>query len=482
MRQPTLLLALIAIAYTGMTVDARCHVTSHCSEDLLLKGTVLTSLGAQRRSSILLRFGKIECVNEDCESVATNATIIDCFNSIISPGFINTHEHIAYSTVEPLADIGERTNHRHDWRLGLRGFTKRDLPVNGSEINAIKWGELRHLFSGTTSIVGGMMTLGLTRNLDFVDGLQDGLTAPASYWDVFPLDDTDGDLRNGDCDYGSSPMTRAAASKFNRYIAHIADGIDAEAENEFRCISNITFDTQPAPRGGGLSTDLVGPNLVIVQGVGLTENDFDMVAARGAKVVWSPRSNVFLYGKTLNVTYLLEAGITVALGTDWLPSGSATMSREAICGLSVMRKSYGITLDPKTIWEMMTINAANVAGFERRIGSLEEGKLADITVVGGRASEFSAYGKSSPFAQAIFSPPEHIELVIRAGKILLSTESIKDLVGSCEKLAFGNTTKYACIANELGSSFRDFETSLGGVYPAILPGVPPREPTCEPTR
>lgn len=479
-----LLAAVIAITYHGILAAAQCHVVAHgTSSDLLLKGTILTSRGGRSRSSLLIHSGRIACVDQRCETdpLVANATIIDCGESVISPGLINTHEHIDYSTVTPLADIGERVDHRHDWRLGTRGNTMRSAPVNGTQINATTWGELRHLFSGTTSIVGGFMAPGLVRNLDFVDGLQDGLTAPADYWDVFPLDDETGILRDEDCNYGPQAMTKQTVSKLSRYIAHIGEGVDAEAANEFSCISNMTYDITPAALGGGLSTDYVAPNLALVHALGLTDDHLDLVAARGAKVVWSPRSNVFLYGKTLNVTYLLEAGITVALGTDWLPSGSATLSREAVCGLEATKESYGRALDPKTVWEMMTINAAKVAGFDAHLGSLEKGKLADLVVLGGSPALSASYGQSAPFAKAILSPSEDIELVIRGGKIVLASDTV-GVADGCEKVSFGNATKLACVGDELGISYAQFEASLGGVYPAILPGVPPFEPTCKPTR
>jgi hypothetical protein len=206
------------------------------------------------------------------------------------------------------------------------------------------------------------MVPGLVRNLDFALGLEDGLFAPTATFDVFPLDDAVGVQRHGDCDYGSAAITKDEAGRLYRYLAHIAEGVDAVAENEFQCLSNSTFDVTPRPDGGGRSTDIIAPNLTLIHASSLTNKDFDLVAARGAMVVWSPRSNMFLYGRTLNVTYHLEAGITVALGTDWLPSGSATMGREAVCAREVMLKGYDIELASQDLWYIMTINAATVAG------------------------------------------------------------------------------------------------------------------------
>lgn len=447
------------------------------SQDVLFVGTVLTSEGPLTPGYLLVQSGKIARMGNDtaCRTIG-EASVVECKGSVISPGFINTHEHIDCSTINPFPTTGTLYDHRHEWRVGLNDRPMLPAPVNGSETDAIKWGELRHIFSGTTSIVGNHMAPGLARNLDFVSGLEDGLESPADTYAVFPLDDAPGIVREGDCDYGPNPIDQKTVKGLHRYIGHVAEGIGAEAQNEFRCLSDIHYDTRPLSSGGGRSTDIIAPNVGLVHALGLSEADFDLVAERNATVVWSPRSNVALYGKTLNVTYLLEAGITVALGTDWLPSGSATMGREALCGLSATHNSYGLTLESKIIWEMMTINGAKVAGFDAMLGSIEVGKLADIVIFGGDNIK-------DPFGQAIYAAEEDIELVMRGGKVLVASHNLKHLTaGACESATFGHVSKTICVEDELGNTYKDFEASLDGVYPAILPGVPPNEPSCDPIR
>ena len=507
--------SLAVLATCLSFVHAKCRITTSGapSSDIVLKGTVLTPDGPLRNGRILVKDGKIaevstECVdnsdsvhsvagrillrngtttelnancktaNPELDSARSLVTVLECTgSSVISPGFINTHEHIAFSTLNPFKDTGERYDHRHDWRLGLRNHTELPAPVNGSVSDATAWGELRHLLSGTTSLVGGYMVPGLARNLDFMAGLEgSGTDGPDATWDLFPLDDSTGILRDGDCNYGPNAMDSEDAGKVFRYMAHVAEGVDAEAATEFKCLSSETYDTTPLARGGGVSSDIIAPNVVLIQALGLSEADFDLVAARRAKIVWSPRSNVSLYGKTLNVSYLLEAGIKVALGTDWLPSGSATMGREAVCGRYVMEKSFGVELDSATLWKMMTINAAEVVGFEQHLGSLDVGKAADIVIFGGD-------DKGDPFAQAIYAASEDIELVMRGGKVMLAADDLKTAAsGACELLHIGDSRKTICIRDELGMSFAAFEASLQGVYPAVYPRVPEDEPSCEPTR
>ncbi|KAI0505954.1 metal dependent amidohydrolase [Xylaria bambusicola] len=464
--------------------SAECRILKRgLSRDILLiGGTLLTPDGVvQRDSALFIQAGKIAYVGDTCGfgtgRGGDDASVVHCAGSVVSPGFINTHEHIDFSTVGPFPDLGERVGHRHDWRLGTRNFTMREVAVNGSEVDAVAWGELRHVFSGTTSIIGGEMVPGLARNLDFPEGLEDGLDARLVIYDTFPLKDRLGILRNGDCDYGADAIDSATATQYHRYIGHVGEGVDVEAANEFICLSNGSFDTTPAVDGGGLSTDIIAPNVVLVHALGLSRGDFDVVAARGAKVVWSPRSNMYLYGTTLDVTYLLDAGITVALGTDWLPSGSATIGREAACAVSATRELYHASLAPEVLWEMATVNAARVAGYEDELGSLEVGKVADIVVFGGGEGD----GDGDPYEQAIFAPQEKIELVLRGGKVLVARSEMRDLAaGSCEQVSFGHVDKIVCVKDELGSSFRELEASLRGVYPAVLPGIPPYEPSCEP--
>lgn len=592
---------------------------------LLLLGTALTSQGVID-ARILITNGTIVSVLPSHQHEHTgwadlvndiddHVTVVRCGpDAVISPGFINTHEHIEFSTVRPLADIGERVDHRHDWRVGLRGHTARPAPVNetaGTEQDATRWGELRHLLSGTTSIVGGQMVPGLVRNLDYADGLEqplwswlreckDGdddsttvesdLAAQVATWDTFPLGDAQGIIRIGDCDYSTSMIDGAAVAKMHRYLPHVAEGIDDAAVNEFRCLSNSSFDTiplspgaaasivtqrerrdnsqlpadmakadestaqppghlkppRPATQTPGTSSDILGPNIGLVHALGVPVSDYPLLAAKGVSVIWSPRSNVFLYGKTLDIHALMDAGVNVALGTDWLPSGSASMAREAVCardisnikpisnatdsGTSLNSKQRG--LRARTIWQMMTTNAAHVAGMSGKIGTLEAGTAADIIIVassptttrgsrgsgdaGGEASR-SGDDDESYYAKAIYAEPASIQLILRGGTPLVIDTSLRDLVlassfsssssSRCEQVPYSSTvSKILCLGHaseeqeEKGSHYTQVvgatagklisyaqlirDRRAEGVYPAFYPPseIPEDEPSCIPTR
>src|SRR5690606_205929 len=160
--------------------------------------------------------------------------------AVVSPGLINTHEHITFQQAEPYTDTGERYEHRHQWRKGLDGHTK--IPSTGGASGAkISFGELRYVMGGATSIVGSGGRPGLLRNLDSATG-QEGLNRTPVEFETFPLGDSGGTMRTADCNYGTT-VTPESLANVKSFEPHTAEGINLAAQNEFRCQSSDTYDT-----------------------------------------------------------------------------------------------------------------------------------------------------------------------------------------------------------------------------------------------
>ena len=66
--------------------------------------------------------------------------------------------------------------------------------------------------------------------------------------------------------------------------------------------------------------------------------------APAPSLIWSPRSNVRLYGDTARVTVAARLGVRIALGTDWMPSGSMNLLRELRCADSSTRTTSAAIL------------------------------------------------------------------------------------------------------------------------------------------
>lgn len=470
-------LLLLLIGGAPSVSAAACAVTPG-SQDLLIRAAILTGEAVAPRAEVLIDTdGLIACVGPDCLARQPAATIIDCPDAVLSPGFINTHEHLAFSHAPPTPDDGERFEHRHDWRKGLRGHRAREGFTISRDTANLAWGELRHLLSGTTSIVGGDMAPGLIRNLDFHRGLE-GLNTPRVTYAVFPLDDAGGALRIGDCDYGPLAAGTEAVAALHAYIAHVGEGVDAPARNEFACVSNPAFDVTPAPAGGGLAQDLVQANMAIVHGVALDARDLQKVAARRAAIIWSPRSNLSLYGATLDVATAQALGVVVALSTDWLPSGSISMPREAACAMDYAA-AVGLALPARTLWTMMTLNGAKAAHMDTLIGAIRPGLAADLILV---AREEGA----DPYEAVVTAAPRDLRLVMRGGRVLSGDTDLVTRAGGgrpdCEPLEIAGAAKTICVASEIGRPYRELADLMTqrGLWPAVFDGAPPVEPPCRP--
>jgi len=442
-----------------------CDVTS-LGAAKLIKGNILTPQTIFRGGQVAVDAdGQITCVGCDCAK--GGETVISCPDGTVSPGLINTHEHITFQQATPYTDTGERYEHRHQWRKGLDGHTK--IPSTGGASAAkISFGELRYVMGGATSIVGSGGQPGLLRNLD--SDKQEGLNHAQVKFETFPLGDSSGTMRTADCNYGTTVTPESLAS-FNSFEPHTAEGINLAANNEFKCQSSDTYDTT-AP---GLSEDLLLPKTAMIHGIGLTPADYGAMALKGTALIWSPRSNITLYGDTARVTTAARFGVEIALGTDWMPTGSMNMLRELRCADDLNTKYLGKFFTNKQLWEMATLNAAAVTATDDAIGMLAPGHVADISI-------FATKGKDV-YRSIIEAEAQDVVLVMRGGKILYGDgAAVEQLASNCDTLDVCGTQKRVCLKTEINKTWSELQTAVGTIYPAFSCGTPAKEPSCTPKR
>jgi hypothetical protein len=438
-------------------VGGECRVEGEGSElvvigDVLAPG-VLYAGGAVRVSAE----GTIACVGCDCDGGGARRVL--CPDSVVSPAFVNPHDHVAYAHQPPRPASPDRYEHRHDWRLGLRGHV--EIPYEGGASKAARAAhELRALIAGATTVAGGAGCRGLVRNPDLPD-LGEGLPSAPADSDTFPLDDAGGLFRASDCRYGSDHTTFADAERYGGYLPHLGEGIDREAENELRCALMPDFG-------------LVAANTAVVHAVAATARDALELGERRALVVWSPRSNVSLYGNTAPVPLLLRSGVEIALGTDWLLSGSMNPLRELACARSFGSKYWSGAFDDLGLFQMATASAARAVGAGGALGRLARGYLADLLLVERR--------NLPPHTAVVSAAPADIELVMRGGLPLYGRAALLEALGgdACEPLDVCGRAQRVC-AKDSGFSLAEL-TGAAADYPLFSCDTPPNEPSCTPSR
>ncbi|HET6585881.1 MAG TPA: amidohydrolase family protein [Nannocystaceae bacterium] len=450
------------------TVDSGgCELTAPGTTGVVLRGTVLDEDGILRGGEVLVRSdGRIACVACDCSDAdgAAGVAEVNCGDAVISPALVNPHDHITYANNAPIGMGVDRYEHRHDWRTGADGHAELDVNDNASA-DVVLGAELRFIMGGATAAASAGGEVGLLRNLDSADTLE-GLTTDYANSDTFPLDDANGLKREQGCDYGSDPTTPASIGDYP-YLPHIAEGIDAAAANEFTCTSS---------RG---PNDLIGEHTALIHGIALRPDDYAEMQQAGAMLVWSPRSNIVLYGNTAPVTAMDAMGLPIALGTDWVSSGSMNLLRELQCADRLDTDYFDDHFSDRELWRMVTSNAARATGAGSALGTLAAGWVGDIAV-------FRAKDDAQDHRAVIDANVEDVVLVLRAGEPLYGDDALLSGLGGadCETLDVCGVAKRACVAQDTDgrATLAGVRAALEASYPLFFCGEPDDEPSCLPYR
>ncbi len=458
------------------TDGERCTVIPGSSDYILFRGTILAGNDVYLEGSLLLDDQspnrRISCVGCECdtEPEALDATLIACPDGVVSPGLINPHDHLTFAEGRPQLHGEERFDHRHDWRRGLRGHTQINTsPRTGAHREGVLLGELRMLFGGATSIagaVGNINASGFLRNLDNTNHTE-GIDVDV-YYDTFPLGDGSFPaLIASGCDYPSIRSENVLEADI--YLPHIGEGIDPEAHNELFCLA------------GGSHRDLIRENTSIIHGIAVDARDVALIAHRGANLVWSPRTNIDLYGNTAPVTLYHRFGVPISLGTDWSTSGSMNMLRELQCADYLNRLHYNEFFTDRDLFHMATYNGAISLGVSDQLGLLAEGYVGDITLFDGRFRD--------PYRAVIDAEIDDVILVTRGGDPLYGDADLlegffgTDEPTGCEFIDVCERDRRICSELDTGMSLAQIWSGVhSNSYPMFFCGEPENEPSCVPFR
>ena len=200
---------------------------------------------------------------------------------------------------------------------------------------------------------------------------------------------------------GISREYQRARDKGLPFIVHIAEGFDPESRNSLKMLEEF----------GAL-----GPETVLVHGLSLSESDLDRVAEAGARLVWCPVSNEFLYDRTMPVEAVLERRIPFCLGTDTSMAGGKGM----IDNVQLARQFLASHVD--LLPEILLSNPSRIFRQEDR-GSLEPGKKGDVMVVQSRSRDIHEVLSDLS--------PEKVFLVVRDGVPVYGEETLEPVFRHC---------------------------------------------------
>jgi cytosine/adenosine deaminase-related metal-dependent hydrolase len=356
-------------SYAGR--PANCTVNGKGSA-LRIKGIIISQdtilVGGEIRINAQ---GKITDVG--CNVSNKYATTINCPGGLISPGFIDLHEHIDYSYLIPTHPLAQHWHNRSEWRAITdeeRGFS---YQVANADIPAIRTilserAMLRHMLSGTTALAGALQYKAFTRNLGLTNTPLGTPNSNAIDYIIDPI--TNPNLAHTPCVANQNPGL--TLNPTHPSVMHVGEGSDQAANCEIDDILDA-LKNKKTPT-------------VFVHSVALNASQIKKLAKQHISVDLSPQSNFMLYGETAPIKALKKAGVNLALGTDWSPSGSLTMLDE----MRVLANYNHLKLNDFLTWadihRMATYNSALAIGLQDKLGSLSKNKLADIILIDTKGS------------------------------------------------------------------------------------------------
>ena len=129
---------------------------------------------------------------------------------------------------------------------------------------------------------------------------------------------------------------------------------------------------------------ILGPNVTAAHCVHLNDTDISILKKNQVNIIHNPSSNMKLGSGIANIKALYEKGINIGLGSDGSASNNRLDIITEIRSTLLLHKGKNQDaefLKPLDAIKMATINAAKALGLDKKIGSIDIGKRADITVI-----------------------------------------------------------------------------------------------------
>jgi len=161
----------------------------------------------------------------------------------------------------------------------------------------------------------------------------------------------------------------------------------------------------------------------------LSDQEIATLTKYDVKISYNPVANMKLAQGTPRIHDLLEAGLTVGIGTDGPASNNnLDLLQTAKIGALLQKQHYQdpTVLPASTVLRMATIDGARALGLEESIGSLEVGKKADIILVNLEEPHLTPI--HDPYANIVYSASgSDIDTVIIDGEVVMEGREVKTL-------------------------------------------------------
>lgn len=393
---------------------------------LLIKNIELLNTPNRQMHCIAVENEKITYVGTEAPENMADAEIIDGKGKLATAGMVNTHGHVSMTLLRSYADD-----------MALMDWLENQIwPIEAKmDANDIYWGAMlgivEMLKSGTTcfadmyafmeDVARACAETGIRANLCR------GLIGVAPDKDVKLAENNTLAENWQGYDNGRIRVTYGPHAPYTCPVAYLEKVIKAAAEHHAEIqmhLCETKFEVESCVEEHGVTPIKLMDSLgmfelgtIAAHCVHLTDEDMDIMAAKGVRVAHNPQSNLKLASGIAPVTAMLQKGICVGLGTDGASSNNNLDMLEECRAAAMLHKAT--TFDPLAVpaakaWAMATEDGAKALGF-KQLGRLEAGQLADIVLWDMHKPYW--YPRHNKLSQLVYAAgSSDVDTVIVAGK------------------------------------------------------------------
>lgn len=353
----------------------------------------------------------------------------------IFPGLIELHNHLSYNTL-PMWRLERRFGNRDQWaRLPeYRQRVSRPASFLGTTDGlvqaVVRYVEAKCLAAGVTTTQG----IALASN-NGIKRYYRGVVRNVEQTNDPELPEASTRIADVDAADAAAFLARLRSDKI--LLLHLSEGVDQIARRHFSALQVDGASWAITAALGGIHC------------CGLQDTDYGTYASHGGTMIWSPFSNLLLYGRTTDVARAKREGVLIALGSDWSPTGSKNLLAELKVAKLVSDEAGGV-FRSRDLAAMATVNAARLLKWDRVLGSLEVGKRADLVVIDGRQGD--------PYDQLLDARETTVTLVVING---VPRYGSRRLMGGQQ--AIGETTRVGTSTRVLNLAQATADEVVGAV-------------------
>ncbi|EHK39606.1 uncharacterized protein TrAtP1_006897 [Trichoderma atroviride] len=401
-----------------------------------------------RSHSLLIEGNKIARIATHIDAPSDKTQVIDCTGKIVSPGFIDTHHHVWQTLLKG----------RHADHSLLEYVPTGNMQSFNYTTEDIFWGELggclEALDAGTTTIVdhahmnyspahstnalAATVSSGIRSHFCYalmnkVTQWEPELTMNTDFLPSWAVEQVEELIKAGPYGNGRVNVGLAFDALFlpTEIVADLYKRVRQAGAKVITThyVRNAVFGQNSAvdalERHG-----VLGPDIILSHANQLLDSDAKKLSDVNAAISSTPDTEIQM-GLGYPVCFRDDTSAISSLGVDCHSNNGSSIVNQMRLGLQAERgiRNHAIletskaprhlSLSVQEVFRLGTIGGAKAIGMQDQLGSLEEGKLADIVIFDGLSPSMICAAEEDPVAAIVLhSSTADIETVIVDGRVV----------------------------------------------------------------